>query len=66
LKTILILLSLTIIGCFYVHSSQISKLEKQIEELEIKAEHHDQTFKETFNIFRIIVREIEKTSKFIA
>jgi len=49
-----------------VQSSQISKLEKQIKELKIKAEQQDQTFKETFNIFRIIIREIEKTSKFIA
>jgi len=66
LKVILLLLILTVAAAFYSQSVQMTKLEDRIEYLENEVKAHDKTFKEVYNIFRIIIKEIEKTSKFIA
>ncbi len=66
LKIILFILSLTVIGCFYSQSQQIIELKHRIEILEKESVENTKRFKETNNILKIIIKEIQRTSKFIA
>jgi hypothetical protein len=66
LKIILITFVITISACFYFQSQQILELRNRVETLEAQAKKADENFKTIDTIFRIIIKEIEKTSKFIA
>jgi hypothetical protein len=66
LKIILITFVITISACFYFQSQQILELRNRVETLEAQGKKADENFKTIDTIFRIIIKEIEKTSKFIA
>lgn len=66
LKIILFILATTVIGCFYLQSQQIIELKHRIEILEKESVENTKRFKETNNILKIIIKEIQRTSKFIA
>lgn len=65
LKIILVILLLTIIGCFYSQSQQILNLENRIELLESDIEECNKKLNTFDDIFIILINEIKKLNRFI-
>lgn len=65
LKIILVILLLTIIGCFYSQSQQIINLENRIELLESDIEECNKKLNTFDDIFIILINEIKKVNRFI-
>lgn len=65
LKIILVILLLTIIGCFYSQSQQIINLENRIELLESDIEECNKKLNTFNDIFIILINEIKKVNRFI-
>lgn len=64
LKIILVILLLTIIGCFYSQSQQIINLENRIESLESDIEECNKKLNTFDDIFIILINEIKKSNRF--
>lgn len=65
LKIILVILLLTIIGCFYSQSQQILNLENRIELLESDIEECNKKLNTFDEVFIILINEIKKVNRFI-
>ena len=65
LKIILVILLLTIIGCFYSQSQQIINLENRIELLESDIEECNKKLNTFDDIFIILINKIKKVNRFI-
>jgi hypothetical protein len=66
LKILSIALSITIVACFYFQSQQIIELQNRVESLQSNMNKSNENFKSINIIFRILIKEIQKTSNFIA